>query len=387
MKIKQFIQQLALTLVLLVTGAQVSHAQSDCFTYEYGSGNTIITGLTDSGEAAEELTIPSTVNTVRSGSFYYARTGVSPLRSLTIDGGNPVFEADLFDERTSTLSDIFTGKGMTTTNIKNLLLSLGTGSALTTVNIEGYADTSTPIDWTDSDIKAVLTEDVKVVLPAELVGNQVFGDAKVYGRFSIEKEIISFCCNTTFLDNDDGSNMLFYVADGIVDNKIHIQRVWYLAKGQGLLIHRTESGGGYADLERIGDISEYFDDQAEADKTSYSANKLVGVTTPTPITATEGEGAYEYTNLVLKDGTFYRTSGGTIKANRAYLHVLTSSLPSTASSLEIDFEDETYINEELRIKNEESYDREWYTLDGRKLSDQPTTHGIYIHNGKKIMIK
>ena len=294
-----------------------------------------------------------------------------------------MFEADLFGGNVSTLSDIITGSGMTSDNIKNLLLSLGTGSALTTVNIEGYTDASTAINWTTDNIKAVLTSDVRVVLPAELVADQVFGDAKVYGSFYIDKEIISFCCNATFLDSDDGSNMLFYVADGIVDNKIHIQRVWYLAKDKGLLIHRTGSFSGYAELERIGNIEDCSDAQAEADKAKYSINKLVGVTTPTPITATEGD----YTNLVLRNGSFHPTSNGTLGANRAYLHVLTSSLPSTASSLEIDFEDETYINEELRMKNEESYDREWYTLDGRKLSDQPTTHGIYIHNGKKIMIK
>ena len=30
---------------------------------------------------------------------------------------------------------------------------------------------------------------------------------------------------------------------------------------------------------------------------------------------------------------------------------------------------------------------EWYTLDGRKLSGKPTQRGIYINNGKKVVIK
>jgi hypothetical protein len=30
---------------------------------------------------------------------------------------------------------------------------------------------------------------------------------------------------------------------------------------------------------------------------------------------------------------------------------------------------------------------EWYTLDGRKLNSKPTTKGLYIVNGKKVMIK
>ena len=29
----------------------------------------------------------------------------------------------------------------------------------------------------------------------------------------------------------------------------------------------------------------------------------------------------------------------------------------------------------------------WYTLDGRLLEGQPTKKGMYIHNGKKIVVK
>ena len=29
----------------------------------------------------------------------------------------------------------------------------------------------------------------------------------------------------------------------------------------------------------------------------------------------------------------------------------------------------------------------WYSLDGRKLMEKPTTKGLYINNGKKIVIK
>jgi hypothetical protein len=30
---------------------------------------------------------------------------------------------------------------------------------------------------------------------------------------------------------------------------------------------------------------------------------------------------------------------------------------------------------------------EWYTLDGRKLNDKPSQKGIYIHGGKKVVVK
>ena len=370
-----------LLLLSLLMCTQVK-AQEECF--EYGdAAKTIITGLSVYGEAATELTIPAKVTDVFNYALEDRHTNLSTL--IIENGGNPTFDTNVWGEGVSkklptNLTLIKMGNAMSVDNMKKVLLSLETANSLSKVEIDGYTPAGN-ISWTDDAIKAVLTSGVNVVLPAELVAAQVFGDAKVFGRFETDKEIISFCCNATFLD-DGASNMLFYVADGIVDNKIHIQRVWYVAKGEGILIHRTGSYSGYAEVERIGDIDDYSDAQAIADKTSYFKNMLVGVTAPTAITAIDGD----YTNLILKDGSFHPTSGGTIKANRAYLHVPTASVPSAASSLEIDFEDETGIGALLNDKEEMINDK-WYTLDGRKLSEQPTAKGIYIHNGKKVMMK
>ena len=52
------------------------------------------------------------------------------------------------------------------------------------------------------------------------------------------------------------------------------------------------------------------------------------------------------------------------------------------------FEDATGISEELRVKSEEfATATDWYTLDGRRLSGKPTKKGLYIVNGKKVVIK
>ena len=32
-------------------------------------------------------------------------------------------------------------------------------------------------------------------------------------------------------------------------------------------------------------------------------------------------------------------------------------------------------------------DNTWYTLDGRKLDEKPTKKGLYIHEGRKVVIK
>jgi len=47
----------------------------------------------------------------------------------------------------------------------------------------------------------------------------------------------------------------------------------------------------------------------------------------------------------------------------------------------------TSLNEELRVKNEEFATAQWYTLDGRKLSGKPRQKGVYINNGKKVVMK
>ena len=42
---------------------------------------------------------------------------------------------------------------------------------------------------------------------------------------------------------------------------------------------------------------------------------------------------------------------------------------------------------EMRNEGNERNAAEWFTLSGRKLDKQPTQKGIYIHNGKKIVVK
>ena len=195
--------QVLMLLFLLLVGANGAYAQSDCFEYE----ENVIIGLTETGRAASSLTIPATVTTVNSGAF----SAAAYVSTLIIEaGGNPTFQEKLFgDDKTNRISDIqILGNSMTVANIQKLFTSLGAQGALTTVYIAGYSG-----EWSDIASNAVLTSEVTVTLPAALVRAQQFGDAKVCGRFEITKEIISFCGNATFQDTDDGSNMLFYIAD------------------------------------------------------------------------------------------------------------------------------------------------------------------------------
>ena len=382
-------KRIILLLLLIAAGVMTGYAQNECFTFS--GGGTTITGLTYYGMAAEELIIPAEVTTVVDGSFADAQN----VTSLTIDGGNPTFEGCLFGEgHTSPLTDIDMGSGMSVNNMKNLLLSVGSSEALGTVVIGGYFGGT--VSWKGTDIKEILTEEVRVILPATLVADQVFGDAKVYGRFSIDKELISFCGSADFRDTDNGSNMLFYVADRIDGQRIHIQRVRYVVANRGLLIHKSESGKGVAYLERITSFDDEVDNgvaQAVTDNGYYTSNMLVGVTSPTPIDATEGN----KTNLVLKDAAFHPTSGGTIKANRAYLQIPTADMPPADARLEIAFPDDdpagisdaSRLNDKGEMTNDHVYDLQGCRVNSQmvKSSNSQIKKGLYIVNGRKVVMK
>ena len=57
-------------------------------------------------------------------------------------------------------------------------------------------------------------------------------------------------------------------------------------------------------------------------------------------------------------------------------------------TITMSYDEATSLNEELRMKNEEfATAAEWYTINGVKLSVKPKQKGIYIHNGKKRVMK
>ena len=377
-----------LLLALLLAGSSLhGFAQADCFVYE-DEGKTIV-GLTNAGLVASTLTIPKEVTTVKANAFSSSQAQVSSL--IIEDGGNPVFAPGFLGNRENPLSDIqILGSSMTVANIRALFASLVAQGALTTVYIEGYSGEWENIpnfeESPSEPLLSVLTSYVKVVLPAPLVSDQVFGDAVVCGRFTIERELITFCGIVTFEDTDDGSNMLFYVADSYDQDKgcIHIQRVHYVKGNEGILIHNIKNTSTYADLPR------YTGTITEAVETLYGNNMLKGVVVPTTIGATEEEG--KYTNMVLYNGSFMRTSGGTLGANRAYLRMPTGKLTGVATNAKLPLsygDDETTDIETMSDVRGKMSDV-WYDLSGRKIvnpSNGQMPKGIYIQNGKKYVVR
>lgn len=109
-------------------------------------------------------------------------------------------------------------------------------------------------------------------------------------------------------------------------------------------------------------------------------NMLVGTLAPTYITTENGD----YTNFGLSGGKFVKINPGTLPANKAYLPVLTANVPTTqtAPSFTIVFNDATGISQ---VENVPLANGNYYDLQGRRILNP--TKGLYIVNGKKVVIK
>lgn len=111
-----------------------------------------------------------------------------------------------------------------------------------------------------------------------------------------------------------------------------------------------------------------------ASGTALSSNKLVGVTTDTAI---GGDGVYDY---ILQNGTFYHASAGTLAAGKAYLHL--DAAPSSRESLDIVIDGMSTGISNIKVGTE---DNVYYDLQGRRVLYP--TKGLYIVNGKKVIVK
>ena len=351
-----------LLLVALLAWVQGAFADDDVFEYD-DDNNTIISGLVW-GANPESLTIPASVTKVKTGAFEYATN----LVELIIKGGNPLFESGVFGEDVP-LATLNLGSGMSTNNILRLIKTIGRGNQLTQIDIDGFTGEFDPYEWDETAMGEYLSSNVIVSLPAELVDDQVFGHAQVYGHFSLEHDLVTFCGKQSFTDIDN-PNWVIYVPTHLENGSVYIKRVPYIYGNEGVLLHYAEGMSPDAYLPRDLDL-----------EGSYDSNMLVGVTEPTTIGETDGD----KTNFVLYEGKFYPTSGGTLGANRAYLQVPTSEVEDL-SNLTIIYEEEEDGIIQLRREETAAQRAGWYTLGGQRIS-QPQQAGIYVHNGRLETVK
>ena len=110
---------------------------------------------------------------------------------------------------------------------------------------------------------------------------------------------------------------------------------------------------------------------------AFDGNKLVANVDENPDFLGQSDGKY---NMILVNGEFVKANDGTLAAGLAYLPVALDS----ESKLTLDFNGETTGVETVDgVQNVEN--GAWYTPQGVRVA-QPTK-GVYIHNGKKVLVK
>lgn len=123
-------------------------------------------------------------------------------------------------------------------------------------------------------------------------------------------------------------------------------------------------------------------------------NWLVGCPIPTYVNEVETKYALKYKKELGVSRFAQYISNGVVPMNKAYLDLAKHPYggSSAAKELSLVFEDEsetTGIEDSpiVDVDAQQNADRApYYTLNGTKV-DRPTTKGIYIHNGKKIVIR
>lgn len=105
-----------------------------------------------------------------------------------------------------------------------------------------------------------------------------------------------------------------------------------------------------------------------------------------PVTKEEGLEVVLGGVYLLYNDVFYLSQAGTIPQGGVYLPI---PLAKTRSFLTIG-EDNTTAIENLRVQSPSQiakYKDGWFDLNGRRLNAAPATKGLYIHDGKKVIIR
>ena len=191
-------------------------------------------------------------------------------------------------------------------------------------------------------------------------------------RITLNKEWSTYCerdveMETMPTDAADTDGFKAYTVSSFSNNSITLTEQNYIKKNVPMILYRQYTGTVFYPplVESVGSLS--------------GTNLLLAESSDKTIAELKGSG--DYSIWILVDGTFVRSDVGTLAANKCYLKIANSSVSSSRLVFgDINTGVESVVKEMLN-------DSHWYTLDGRRLQGPPSRKGIYIVNGKKVVIK
>jgi hypothetical protein len=171
-------------------------------------------------------------------------------------------------------------------------------------------------------------------------------DNQTYATYYTETEDLE-------LPND----VVAYIITDVSGTSVTTKRISYIPNGVAVLVKKGTS--------------------TEATTDVATGNQLQGTATGKTVSTITGGTVY-----VLYNGEFVKTTSGTVPANRCYL-VVANGAGARKLTIVHDDDDSTGIR---GIEFGESEVENWYDLQGHKIQ-KPTKAGLYIINGKKIVVK
>ena len=154
-----------------------------------------------------------------------------------------------------------------------------------------------------------------------------------------------------------------YVITSLGNSTATASQITYIPQGVPVLLKRDNT-----------DVNSF--EASPGTGTSPTTNLLKAYTTDKTVANREG--------YVLFKDEFVLVSAGTLPAGKVFLPANSSSKSSTRSII-IDGGDTTDIDG-MKV-DPDQMDEKWYDLQGRRLDKKPTKKGLYILNGRKVIVK
>ena len=287
--------------------------------------------------------------------------------------------------------------------------SLVDGTTLADVYTLDFGENNT-ILLTDKDIGSALVLDTDYSVSADSDNSPQYSQRTVKGKgnytgsFDVRNVVISF---TTDIDQEEWSatfaaensdvfnigiglalpeGVSAFIISGIQGDWAIPEPLNYIPKGVPvLLVAHKEINGFVPTIAESGNVTPITDPQ-------QGKNMLEVVTTDTPgYDAVKQSAPFATKQIyVLFKNEFVFNKAGDMPKGKVYLnpnHTAPSSSANPAPArLKIAWNYTTGIKDG-RWTVDDGRSERWYTLDGRCLSGKPTTKGLYIVNGKKVVIK
>jgi len=386
-----------------VTNMEMAFASSNVQNVTVSEGVSTISysAFTDCKQLSS-ITLPTSLRTIG----YAAFEGCSSLTSLTISEGVTTIESDAFDGCTSlatitlpsTLTTIADQIFMGCTSLTEIILPskvVGIASKtfaectnLASVTIPASVETVAEDAFEGCDNLAEIhlpanPDDIQfdvAVLPvsASLIYDVIDDSPATATSVTLAANYTTFC-STADLNFSNVTGVKAYIVSGYDEGYVLMTRVTNVPAGTGLVLYGT-SGQSY--------------DIPAGNGRAVLSNLLIGVTESTTIYKTEGD----YTNFILARGTdgtigFHplKSASSTLGAGKAYLHLPTWAVetPSGVRSFHLITDDGTTFDETTGIADVQT-DQDstgCFDLQGRRVSASSIKQGLYIIDGRKVILK